>query len=378
MAIVGIGQTEFKKNIGRTELEIALEAILAALADAGLAPRDVDGLVKYDMENTNEIELVNNLGLEDLRWFSHVPYGGGAGCGTIAHAVAAIQAGMAEVVVCYRARNRGSGGRPWTATGNRVPGVRAFDIPYGLVAPVQQIALVTRRHMYEYGTTQVHLGAVAVAQRAHAARNPAACMREPLTLEQHAAARMIADPLRLYDCCLETDGACAAVVTTLERARSLRQPPVLIRAADQGAARDAQEMTQYFKPDMLRNEAQHLPRRLFHTAGVTTKDIDCAQLYDVFTPLVLLALEAYGFCPVGESGPYVASGAIAWPDGGLPINTHGGSLSEAYIHGFNHILEGVRQIRGTSTCQVTGAELCLVTSALPVPTSACILGRDPR
>ena len=224
-AIVGIGRTAFAKDIGRPERTIALEAIRAALDDCGLGPGDVDGLVRFDLETTTEVEIARNLGIENLRYFSEVAYGGGGGCATVAHAAMAVATGQASVVVCWRARNRGSGGRPWAATGAGVPGDKQFTAPYGLVRPVDQIAMLTRRHMHEHGTTSAHLGAVAVACRKHAARNPAAIMRDPMTVEDHQASRLISDPLRKYDCCLESDGALAVVVTSAERARDLPHPP---------------------------------------------------------------------------------------------------------------------------------------------------------
>ena len=375
-AIVGIGQTEFSKNIGRPERTLALEAIRKALLDAGLEPREVDGLVRFDLESTTEVEIARNLGLENVRFFSEIAYGGGAGCATIAHAAMAIATRQASVVVCWRARNRGSGGRPWAATGAGVPGDYQFTAPYGLIRPVDQIAMLARRHMHEFGTTSEHFAAVAVAARKHAIRNPNALMRASMTIADHQASRMISDPLRKFDCCLETDGALAVVVTSAERARDLRQRPATVLAASQGMGPEHVVMTDYHGPDLLKTPSTWAARDLFAAAGVSPEDVDCAQFYDAFTPLVLLSLEEYGFCKPGESGPLAATGALEWPDGKLPSNTSGGGLSEAYVHGFNLILEGVRQIRGTSTSQVEGAELSLVTSGAGVPTSALLLCRS--
>jgi len=375
VAIAGIGQTEFAKNIGRPERSIALEAIAAALADAGLAPEEVDGLVRFDMETTTEVEIARNLGIGNLRFFGEVAYGGGAGCATVWHAAMAVACGRAEVVVCWRARNRGSGGRPWAGTGNRVGGDSQWSAPFGLVRPADQIAMLARRHMHEYGTTSEHFGAVAVACRAHAVRNPAALMRTPMSLADHQASRLIAEPLRKFDCCLETDGALAVVVTSLERARDLRQPPARILAGAQGSGTDHVVMTDYYGPRFLETPSSDAARELWAAAGLSPGDVDCAQFYDAFTPLVLMALEEYGFCAPGASGPFAAAGELQWPEGKLPCNTSGGGLSEAYVHGFNLILEGVRQVRGSSTSQVPEAETCLVTSGAGVPTSALLLGR---
>jgi len=374
-AIVGIGHTEFAKDLGRPERTAALEAIRAALEDAGIAPAEVDGLVRFDMENTSEVEILQNLGAERLRFFGSIGYGGGAGCATVGHAAMAIAAGRAEVVVCWRARNRGSGGRPWARTGMRVGGEMQFAAPFGLVRPVDQIAMLTRRHMHEYGTREDHLGAVAVACRKHASRNPHALMRDPITLEDHRASRPISEPLRKLDCCLETDGALAVVVASAARARDARQRPAWVLSAAQGLGREQTVMTNYYAPRFLETPSVVAAEDLFARAGVRPRDVDVAQLYDAFSPLVLLSLEEYGFCKPGEGGPFAEGGRLEWPDGQLPVNTSGGGLSEAYVHGFNLILEGVRQVRGTSTCQVRDAELSLVTSGAGVPTSALLLAR---
>jgi len=375
-AIVGIGQTEFKKNIGRNERHIALEAISAALADAGLSPRDVDGLVRFNMENVSEVEVARNLGIENLRFFAEVGYGGGGACATVGLAAMAIAAGRAKVVVCWRARNRGSGGRPWAATGHRMGGDEQFWAPFGLLRPADQIAMLTRRHMHEYGTTSQQLGAVAVACRKHAQRNPNAQMQKPMTMADYEAARMVSEPLRLFDCCLESDGSVALVVTSAERARDLKQKPAQVLAVSQGTGPDHVVMTNYYKKNFLETPSTYAARDLFAQAGVAPADVDCAQFYDAFSPLVILSLEEYGFCAPGEGGRFVENGRIEWPNGELPVNTSGGSLSEAYVHGMNLIAEATRQVRGTSTSQVAGVELSLVTSGAGVPTSAMILARS--
>jgi acetyl-CoA acetyltransferase len=201
-------------------------------------------------------------------------------------------------------------------------------------------------------------------------------MREPITLDDHAASRYIAEPLRKLDCCLETDGALALVVTSAERARDARTRPVAVLAAVQATGREHVVMTNYHAPDFLRSPSADAGPELFEVAGVTPADIDCAQFYDAFTPLVVTSLEEFGFCKPGEGGPFTEGGRLAWPDGALPSNTSGGGLSEAYVHGFNLMVEGVRQMRGEAICQVRDARLCLVTSGAGVPTSAMILGRE--
>ncbi len=289
-AIVGIGQTEFSKNIGRPERTIALEAIKAALDDAGLAPADVDGVVKFSLENTMEVDICRNLGIPNLRFFGDVAYGGGAGCGAIGHAAMAIATGTAEVVVVWRARNRGSGGRPWAAKGNRVGGEFQWFLPFGLSRPVDQIAMLTRRHMIEYGSTSEHLGAVATAFRAYAENNPNALMRAPMSMDDYLAARFISEPLRLFDCCLESDGALAVVLTTPERARALRKPAVLVRGFSQGIGPDHTVMANYFTRDPLDSPGAYAARELWRACGLGPEDIDCAQIYDAFSPLVVISL----------------------------------------------------------------------------------------
>ena len=372
-AIVGIGNTEFSKDIGRPERTVALEAITKALDDAGVSPHDVDGLVKFSLENTMEVEIARNLGIPNLTYFGDVAYGGGAGCGAVGHAAMAIATGVAETVVVWRARNRGSGGRPWATRGtNRVGGEFAWFLPWGLSRPVDQIAMLTRRHMIEFGTTAEHLGAVATAFREHAQRNPNAMMRKPMTMEDYLNVRWVSEPLRLFDCCLESDGALALVMTTPERAKDLKQPAVLVRAASQGIGPDHLVMANYFTPNPMETPAKFAAQELWRLAGMGPDDIDCAQFYDAFSPLVVISLEEYGFCKPGEGGPYAAEGNLRL-GGGLPSNTSGGSLSEAYVHGMNLILEGVRQVRGSSTSQVDGCNAVLVTSGNGVPTSSLVL-----
>jgi acetyl-CoA acetyltransferase len=253
-------------------------------------------------------------------------------------------------------------------------------LPFGLLAPAQMYALMARRHMHEFGTTHRQMGHVAVAARAHANRNPRAVMHgRPLTLEDHASGRLIADPFRLYDCCLETDGACALVLVSAERARDLRRRAVhILAAAEGGEGTWGASLYTHAAPSPAYPSANGAPvaRRLWAMAGYEPSVMDVVQLYENFTGLVLMALEDFGFCGRGEGGPFVEDGKLEWPRGSLPMNTSGGNLSEAYVHGLNLVLEGVRQMRGDSTCQVDGAELCLVAGGPGVaPTSALVLRR---
>ena len=378
-AIVGIGTTEYVRNIGRTELETSLEAIRAALDDAGLAAQDIDAIFKIETpgeEANSELDVARNLGVPNLRAWGGAGYGGGAACAPVVLAAMAIATGKASVAVGFRARNRGSGTRPWAKAGARVGGTAAFELPYGLVGPVQQLALLTRRYMHDYGATSEQFARVAVAQRSNASRNPRAFFRDPITVEDVLASRMISDPLHLLDCSLETDGACAVVVTSAERARDLKQTPAVIAGTAQGMGPHHIMMSGLlYKDDPFDLPSLYAARDVYAEAGMVPADVDVALLYDVFSPMVLWQLEAYGFCKRGEAGAFVDDGKIDWPDGDVPVNTHGGSISEAYVHGFNHVLEGVRQIRGTSTCQVPDASVALVAAAAVVPTSALLLRR---
>lgn len=380
-AIVGIGQLPFSKDIGKPEHVTALEASLLALEDAGLTPADVDGMVKWSIQTTSENVIARNLGVPNLRFFGEVGYGGGGGCGVVAHAAAAIAAGMARCVLVYRSRNRGSGGRPWAGTsrerdqsqteGNET----AFFSPYGFVRPVDQVAMFTRRFLHERGYTTRHLGWIAMASRRHASVNPMAMKREPFTLEQYEQTRFIAEPLRLLDCCLETDGAAAVIVADAALARDCRQKPAWIMAAAQGMGPRNWTMNNFFKDPFLESPGAYAARDLWAMAGVTPQDVDVAQLYDAFSTLVLASLEEYGFCAPGEAGDFVTDHGLEL-GGRLPTNTSGGSLSEAYVHGINLIIEATRQIRGTSLNQVPGARLSMSTSGNMVPTSALLLRGD--
>jgi acetyl-CoA acetyltransferase len=382
-AIVGIGATEFSKESGRSELSLACEAVTAAIEDAGLEPSDIDGMVTFTMENNPEIEVARNVGIGPLRHFSRVHYGGGAACGTVALAAMAVATGAADVVVCYRAFNERSGRRfgsgvqdlPNAATSERA--AYSWTSPYGLLTPASWVAMVARRYMHDYGATSEDFGRVAVVDRMHAATNPAAWFYEqPITLEDHQASRWIVEPLHLLDCCQESDGGQALVVTTAERARDLRQPPAIVTAAAQGAGADQWNMTSFYRDDIAQlPEMGIVADELWTSSGLGPADVQTAVLYDHFTPYVLMQLEEFGFCQRGEAADFITDGRIE-VGGELPLNTHGGQLGEAYIHGMNGIAEAVRQVRGTSVNQVDAVEHVLVTAGTGVPTSGLILGID--
>jgi acetyl-CoA acetyltransferase len=388
VAIVGIGQTSFWRHgrSERTHVSLALEAVLHACADAGVDVPDIDGFATYSAERSDPYTMAQALGVRETHFMDRYPGGGESLAGIVHHAAMAIASGVCEYVVCYRSLSgrlinvtaADDVVRPAEAISNEA--FRAdFLSPFGALVPAHYYAMQARRHMIDFGTTSRQFGAVAVNQNRNAQRNPNAIhYGRPITIEDHQASRMIADPYHLYDCTQEADGACAIVVTSRDRARALPQAPVLLLGAAEGSG----------PPDHLCNQLRHLARfntagfeevarDLFARAGMTPSELDVAQIFETFTGQVVLALEDFGFCARGDGGPFVESGAIGWPDGELPINTAGGGLAEGYLHGFNNLLEAVRQLRGTSTSQVDGAETCLVTSGpSAMPSSAMILRRS--
>ena len=381
-AIAGIGATEFSKESGRSELQLSCEATLHALADAGLTPQDVDGLVTFTMDNSSEIALARELGhgravvllAHQLRRRCRLRdrAAGRHGC---------CHRDGRRPSSAYRGFNERSGDRFGQVSLGAAAQVNtngldnAWTYPHGLSTPAATVAMQARRYMHSYGATSEDFGRVAVADRRHAATNPAAFFYgKPITLADHQASRLIADPLRLLDCCQESDGAVAIVVTTTERARDLAAGAVPIIAAAQGSGADQFVMTSYYRDDIGIPEIGVVGRALWAQSGLSPADMQTAVLYDHFTPYVLMQLEELGFCGRGEAPGFIADGAIEL-GGRLPINTHGGQLGEAYIHGMNGIAEGVRQIRGTSVNQVDGVEHVLVTAGTGVPTSGLILGR---
>lgn len=374
-AIAGIGETPFAKRLEPSERELACQAILAALDDAGIDPSEVDGLASYTLEATDEVDLARNLGFGDVTFFAQVGYGGGAGPATLGLLAMAVATGQCRVGVAWRSRKRGSGGRPWAGAAAAPSTPAVWTRPYGLLRPADEIALLTRRWMHETGATREHLANVALAVRGMANRNPRAIMHDrPLSRDEYLSARWISEPLCLFDNCLESDGALACVVVSAEHARDCRRPPVYLHAFGQGLPQQHHTMVNYWCDDPLRGPGWTCARQLWSRSDFQPRDVRVAQLYDAFTPLVLLSLEAYGFCARGEAGAFSENGNLEL-GGRLPLNTSGGGLSEAYVHGFNLIAEGVRQMRGTSTSQVEDAEACLVTGGEGVPTSAVILRR---
>ncbi len=371
-AVVGIGQTEFSKDSGRSELRLASEAVSSAIADAGLQPADVDGTVTFTLDTNDELALMRSVGITRTRWTSRTPFGGGGASATLEHAKAAVESGAADVVVVYRAFNERSGRRFGQPSPGPAPGGTSWYRPYGLDTPAKTYSLWFQRYMHRFGLTNADFGRYSVVARQHAATNPNAWFYEqPITLDDHQNSRWIVEPIvRLLDCCQESDGGVACVVTTSDRAKDLRQPVVTIEAATQGNVIDGDVMFNYYHPDISRfPEADYTAEQLWETTGLGPGDIDAAMIYENFSPIVFYQLEAYGFCGHGEAKDFIQDGNIEL-GGKLPVNTHGGLLGEAYIHGVNNILEGVRQLRGTAVNQVAGAEHVLCSAGR----SAVVLG----
>lgn len=375
-AIVGIGETNFARNLPESEFQLACRAIRMALDDAGIAPGDVDALSCYTYEETPEFEVARSVGMGDVHYLSQSPHGGGAGCGAIGHLALAIAAGVANVGVVWRSRKRGARSkRLWAGVNSTVADHWKWTRPQGLVRPVDEVAVLTRRYMHEYGLTREQLAHVAMSMRDFASRNPRALMHgRDLTLDQYMNARMISDPLCLFDNCLESDGAIALVLTRTDRAADCMQVPVKIHAFSQGMTAQHQLMTDYHTADPLRSSSWPCAENLWRQSDIGPADIDVAQIYDAFAPLVLFSLEAYGFCERGEAGAMAVSGALR-AGGKLPVNTSGGSLSEVYLHGMNLATEAVKQLRWQAISQVPDARACIVTSCDTTPNGALILRR---
>lgn len=381
VAIVGLGITEMGKVYGRTATGFAADAIALALEDAGLTKADVDGLLVH-ANSSPEMHpaLQQVLGFEDLSLIASITAFGGTPAALFRQAAAAIADGQANVVVMVYADAplqpaRGAGA---SYTVQRpMAGMTGMGNAYGLYGANAMYALAARRHMHLYGTTSEQLGAIAVAQRQWATMNPHAQMRTPMTLEDHQSSRYIAEPLHLLDCCLVSNGAVAVVVTSAERARSLRQPPVHVLGMAQASPGDSQRSDRH---PWIETGAAASGRRALGQAGVTLADVDVLQIYDCYTYTVLVTLEDYGFCAKGEGGAFVSDGKLA-PGGSLPCNTGGGQLSSFYMWGFTPLSEGIIQARGQGgERQVPEHELVLVSGnggVLNFHSTLVLSGREP-
>jgi acetyl-CoA acetyltransferase len=374
-AIVGVGCTEFSKNSGRSELHNAVLAVKTAADDAGLKLKDIDGLIFHNMDRVNEVQMVDTLGLDNVRFTFESVQGAGGNCGAIGLAGLAVLAGKANYVAVYRSLNGRSQDRYGSARGSRyADGPAAWRAPFGLVMASHQIAMRVRRYMIETGAQSRHFGAVSVAFRKHASVNPDAYFYgKPITLEDHQASPVFVDPLRRLDITPEYDAAGAVIVTSAERAADLRQRPAYIAGWAQATGRRQDPMIAAYRQNITDiDEARLATEEAFAMAGITHEDVQVLQIYDHFAPMVVLALESMGFCGRGEGYEFVQNGGIEI-GGRLPVNTHGGNLGEGYIHFMNHIREGVRQIRGTSPNQVPSCEVSFLMPGYGVTTSALVL-----
>jgi acetyl-CoA acetyltransferase len=360
-AITGVGETAYTRGSARSAFALQVEASLAAIADAGLDPKDIDGIIPVGITGAPAETFIANFGLPDVRFTAVTPMGGASGVGAVQCAVAAVAAGLCNHVLIPAGRTVAAGARAGVRI-HQMPQfhlVTEFELPLGAIAPAQLYAPMARRHMELYGTTSRQFAEVAVAMRAHAALNGNAVMTKPITIEDHQASRMIADPFRLLDCSLESAGGAALVVSAADRAADMRQPRVRVLGVAEGHPDSPTSITQ--RLDLTRLGLAKAAPRAFAMAGVDHSAIDVAEIYDCFTFIVLCQLEDMGFCKKGEGGAFVEGGRLGL-GGALPTNTHGGLLSQAHMLGMNHIVELVRQLRGQGgRAQVAGAETGLVT-----------------
>jgi acetyl-CoA acetyltransferase len=369
VAIAGIGRTAYTRKSGRTPLAMATEAARHAVADAGLDVAAIDGIAQFAAgDSANPLSVGHALGLDELAWCLDVFGGGNVVASLIATASAAITSGQCTTAVVYRSLNGRSGKRFGQAGGGdavsppklELGGEYQFAGPQGYMVPPQWLAMWARRHQHVHGSTCEDLGHIAITQRDHASRNPHAVQRTPITMDDYLAGRWINEPLRVYDCALEVDGAVALVLTTLERARDLaRRPVTVLGFADSHGGGGSWDQW----PDLTHMYSQAAATRLWSRTGLGPADIDVACMYDCFTYTVMATVEDFGFCPAGQAGAFFAEGRATF-GGDVVVNPHGGLLSEGYIHGLNHHFEAALQLRGEADDgrQVEGAEVALVTA----------------
>jgi acetyl-CoA acetyltransferase len=341
-AVAGVGHTNYaalrERDPERSAFELGTQAFEAALSDAGLRKDEIDGLILTRVPDY--LRMASMLGLTNLRFANQLPAGGRFAGMTVQYAALAVAAGLADCVACIYGNNGRSVGATYGGEAD-TPETASYDAPYGMTSPGAYVAHMFRRHQFLYGTPEETLGTVTINDRRNAALNPVAVMRTPFTMEDYRNARYIAAPLRLLDYCLINDGGVCLIITSAERARDLRKPPVLISATAAGA-----ELTDFYSvTDFFYAPLQSMAAQIYPAAGVERSDIDVLQVYDNFTPTVLFSLEGLGFCGRGESKDFITAERIALT-GDLPINTSGGHLSESYMQGWALLAELVRQLRG--------------------------------
>src|SRR6266571_2847083 len=379
VAVVGIGETEYDRHGASPdpEFKLALKAILATCEDAGLDPREIDGFASYSEDRSDASRLAAALGTRRLR-AATMQWGGGGGgcCAAVANAAASIVGGLADCVVVFRSLAQGQYGRFGQTTGiDTISGEKAYLMPYGVLAPPQRFAMRVRRYMHEHGIKQEALRAIALASYHHAQANPRAVMHgRPLTTEMYDASRWIVEPFRLFDCCLENDGAAALILVPAERARDLRRPPVYLLGAAQGSEhRNAAPV--HNAPLYGTSSFTTVAPNLYAMAGLEPKDVRVVQSYENFTGGVLMSLVEHGFFKAEEANDFLVPENLLAPVGPLPLNTSGGNLAECYMHGLELQLEAVRQVRGESTSQVPDAHVSMVCSGpMVTPVSSVIFG----
>jgi acetyl-CoA acetyltransferase len=349
--IVGVGETRYSRGTKKSFFELALEASVNAIEDAGIKPDVIDSVILPSGARCGTAgDYIANLGLGDLRYTASLQEMGGAQCVSSVEAAAiAIASGAANYVLIPKSDLFYSGRRVRESAGDTSGGqhstyaIRDYYMPYGVSSPPQYYAWMAQRHMALYGTTQEQLGTVALTMRKHAQRHPNAVMRGiPMTMDDYLKSRWVSYPYHLLDCCLETDGGAALVMTTAERARDLKHPPVYVMGAASGHPYPPHEIPN--RPDILKIGLDFAAPRAWAAAGVKPSDADFAEIYDCFTGQVILQIEASGFCKRGEGGPFVQGGRIEL-GGELPINTHGGLMSQAHVTAMNHLVEATIQLR---------------------------------
>jgi acetyl-CoA acetyltransferase len=367
VAVVGIGETPYYKH-GRSpvaEFRLVIEAVKSAAEDAGIDVRDIDGICSYSNDRNEPIRIASALGMKDLALSTMVwGGGGGGGSGAIANAAAGLVAGYAKYVCVFRGLAQGQFGRFGQAAAMSQGGEwpSSYTEPYGLMSAGQTFAMRVRRFMHEHGIGQEPMRAISLASYHHAQQNPRAVMYgRPLNERDYDNSRWIVEPFHLFDCCQENDGAAAVILTTADRARDLKQKPAVVMAAAQGSDY-RQAATAHNAPDYATSNFKTVAPRLYRMAGISPQDVDVCQSYENFTGGVMMSLVEHGFCAPDECAEFMTLENFQAPSGKLPLNTSGGNLAEAYMHGLELVLEAVRQVRGDSPNQVPGAEISMVCS----------------